>query len=121
MPAMPSPHHGRGGEGPPQRSLWWPPPGASGLHLAPFAGSAGRAGARSAPATRRELAVSLGRTLLMADYDAHCGDHVMALHALDCAESLGGPLSSQYAAKRARWEAALAGTQPRPGRLPVAG
>jgi len=93
-----------------QRPLWWPSASAAGRHLASIAldGS----GTRRARAARRAHAVDL--TLLMADCDARCGDHEQALHALDCAEALNGSLPSQYAAKRVRWQLALADAGPRP-------
>jgi sulfide:quinone oxidoreductase len=88
-------------------TLWWPPPATAGRYLAPHAD----AGARSGRSSRRARG-SVALTLLMADRDAWAGDHAMALRALDCAESLGGPLSSHYLARRRRWRQALAADAP---------
>lgn len=99
---------GPGAESRPSRPLWWPAAGAGARHLASFVESARRAGAPRTRAARREQAAAVELTLLLADCDARAGDHAMALHALDCAEALGGgALPSQYAAKRVSWEQAL--------------
>jgi sulfide:quinone oxidoreductase len=87
-------------------TLWWPPSTTAGCYLAPHAD----AGARSRTSRRADGSVAL--TLLLADRDAWGGDHAMALRALECAESLGGPLSPHYAARRRRWRQALATALP---------
>lgn len=82
--------------------LWWPPARATGRHLAPWlAGANGRPLVRPRGTHRNDYAVDL--MLLLADCDAWAGDHPQALQALDCAESLGGALPSQYSAKRRCW------------------
>jgi sulfide:quinone oxidoreductase len=104
------------------RALWWPPGKIAGRYLAPYLATArpralgrepleDRAQRPGRPdASEREAALELA--LLLADEDAALGDFAQALHALDAAAALGGGvLPADYAERRERWRARIAGAQ----------
>jgi sulfide:quinone oxidoreductase len=97
----------------------WHPTKIFGRHLGPYLARAqarrsaavesfpGRA--EPQPAGDDRAGDPLSVVLTMAEHDARCGDHGLALHLLDAAEAVSGPLPPSYQQKRSEWLAELGG------------
>jgi sulfide:quinone oxidoreductase len=100
------------------RALWWPPTKVAGHYLGPVLAGLHEVG-RPAQLTDRPLPEEAGHAaedrremrrlaLEMAEADAGWGDYRSALRWLQTVEWLDGILPADLAAKRERWQAAVA-------------